>query len=111
METVKRGKGLRCGTLPAFRGQERGEWEVREADAVMSEELASALCAPGRPQGCRQRTDRWVVWALFVSHSYGVKIKFYQVILYIKLFLVFRFKTRLILPLFPFWFTLNIFSK
>ena len=51
METVERGKGLRCGTLPAFRGQERGEWEVREADAVMSEELASALCAPGRSQG------------------------------------------------------------
>ena len=75
METVERGKGLRCGTLPAFRGQERGDWEVREADAVMSEELASALCAPGRSQGCRQRTDCWVVWVLFVSHSYGVKIK------------------------------------
>ena len=47
----------------------------KEADAVMSEELASALCAPGRSQGCRQRTDCWVVWVLFVSYSYGVKIK------------------------------------
>lgn len=66
METVKRGQGLRCGTLPALRGQERGEWEVRAADAVTSEELASALCAPGRSQRCRQSTDRWVVWVLLV---------------------------------------------
>lgn len=25
-----------------------GKWELREADVVMNEELASALCAPGR---------------------------------------------------------------